>query len=115
MARTQVKTKPAAKDPKATAKKPEAGKEPKKDAPKKVETAGKKTPVKPENPMGKVLKQPAKGVVKPPRSRGDDDEDFDGDDEDDDFARSRRPQGREAGREGGRRQGRAARRDRSRR
>ena len=85
MARTQVKTKPAAKDPKATAKKPDAGKEPKKDAPKKVETAGKKAPIKPESPVGKVLKQPAKGAVKPPRSRGDDDEDFDGDDEDDDF------------------------------
>jgi len=95
MARTPAvkSSKPAAKDPKAAAaaKKPEAGKEAKHGALKKAE-GGKPGDAKKDAkaaangaPAGKLLKQAAKGTVKPPRPRGDDDEEFDGDDDDDDF------------------------------
>ncbi|MDB4961883.1 MAG: polymerase, sigma 70 subunit, RpoD subfamily [Myxococcales bacterium] len=86
-------TKPAAaKDAKPGAIKPVAASAKANGAPKKEgKPNGKSEGAKlgdPKNgaPAGKaVLKQAAKGTVKPPRPRGDDDEEFDGDDDDDDF------------------------------
>ena len=97
MARTPAakSTKPAAKDPKAAAvaKKPDAHhKDAKNGSLKKADAGGKLGDAKKDAkaaangaPAGKILKQAAKGTVKPPRPRGDDDEEFDGDDDDDDF------------------------------
>ncbi len=97
--------KPAAKDPKAAApaKKPDASKDAKINGAPKTKADAKldaKNPKAAANgaPAGKVLKQAAKGTVKPPRPRGDDDEEFDGDDDDDDFVQI--PKAQKAGKGG---------------
>ncbi len=94
MARTPAKTKTAAPAKDSKAKKPEPTKV--KDAPaKKTDAKDAKEPkkaaagavdAKANGKAAPALRVPAKGTVKPPRSRDDDDEDFDGDDDDDDFA-----------------------------